>query len=135
MPKPTVLCVDSDVNALTRREALLKKGYDVLITNSGRQSLHLLASLPVDVVILNPELPGMNRGILASRMKQLKPQVAILLLCPYGMLPDEPPDYVDGFLSDSEAPERLAAAVQEMVSGNPSFFNQWWGDWKRRLAA
>ena len=135
MPKPTVLCVDSDVAALTRREALLKNGYNVLITTSGRQSLHLLASLPVDAVILNPELPGMNRGILASRMKQLKPQVPILLLCPYGMLPDEPPDYVDGFLSDSEAPERLAAAVQEIVSGNPSFFNLWWGDWKRRLAA
>jgi CheY-like chemotaxis protein len=135
MEKPTILCVDSDVNALSRREALLKKGYNVLITTSGRQSLQLLASLPVDAVILNPDLPGMNRGILTSRMKQLRPRVPILLLCPYGMLPDSPPDCVDGFLSDSDPPERLAAAVQEMVSGNPSFFNQWWWDWRRRLTA
>ena len=135
MPKPTILCVDSDVNALTRREALLKSGCNVLITTSGRQSLELLAAVPVDAVILAPEIPGMNRGIIASRMKQLKPQVPILLVCPYGLLPDDPPDWVDGFLSDSEPPDRLAAAVRAMAVGNPSFFDQWWGDWKRRVAA
>jgi CheY-like chemotaxis protein len=135
MRKPTILCVDSDVNALARREALLKNGCHVLITTSARQSLELLASVPVDAVILDPDLPGMNRAVLASRMKQLRPQMPILLLCPYGMLPDSPPDFVDGFLSDSEPPERLAAAVREMVAGSPSFFNQWWWDWKRRVAA
>jgi CheY-like chemotaxis protein len=40
MRKPTILCVDDDLNHLTGRESLLRlHGYDVVVTTSGWQSL------------------------------------------------------------------------------------------------
>jgi len=56
------------------------RDYNVLITTSGRQGLALFTSLPVDVVILDYEMPEMNGDVIAAKMKESKPEVPIMLL-------------------------------------------------------
>lgn len=129
MRKPVVLCVDDEVNGLIGREALLKqKGYDVLISTSPREALKLLASCRVDAVVLDYEMPGTYGDVVASRMKQLKPDIPIMLLSAHDSFAEEVLDQVDTFLSKSEPPHTFVAAVEVLLAGREHFFSKWLHD-------
>jgi CheY-like chemotaxis protein len=135
MRKPTILCVDDEVNVLTGREWLLRQhGYDVVVTTSGTQSLDLLRSAAVDAVILDYRMPEMMGDVVAARMKQLKPEVPIMMLSAQ----DLPPIALrtsDAFLSKSVPPNQFVNAVDDLLAARSPFFYRWWQNWKRRLSA
>jgi len=136
MRKPTILCVDDEVNGLVGREALLRlQGYDVVVTTSGRQSLDLLEEVEVDAVILDYRMPEMMGDVVAARMKQLKPQVPIMLLSAQDRLPAAALRSADTFLSKSVPPDEFVDAVHDMVAAESPFFDRWLKNWKRRLSA
>ncbi len=61
--KSLVLCVDDEWNGLEGRKMLLEEaGCKVLVATSGADGLHPFASHPVDLVLLDYHMPGMNRG-------------------------------------------------------------------------
>lgn len=78
--RPLVLCVDDDEAILTvTKMALEGKGYRVLTANNGVTALEAFAALPVDAVILDYEMPGMNGGQVALEMKRIKPSIPKML--------------------------------------------------------
>ena len=136
MRKPTILCVDDEVNGLVGREALLRlQGYDVVVTTSGRQSLNLLEEVDVDAVILDYRMPEMMGDVVAARMKRLKPEVPIMMLSAQDGLPPAALRGTDTFLSKSVPPAQFVDAVNELVANRSPFFHRWLHNWKRRLSA
>ncbi len=85
---PLVLCVDDELIGLQVRKILLERaGYRVLTAPDGPEGLVLFNEEPVEAVVLDYSMPGMDGGEVASRMRQIKPKVPILLLSAYVGLP------------------------------------------------
>lgn len=136
MRKPTILCVDDEVNGLVGREALLRlQGYDVVVTTSGRQSLNLLEEVDVDAVILDYRMPEMMGDVVAACMKRLKPEVPIMMLSAQDRVPPAALRATDTFLSKSVPPAQFVDAVNDLVANRSPFFHHWLQNWKRRLSA
>lgn len=136
MRKPTILCVDDEPNGLTGRESLLRRhGYDVVATTSGRESLDLLEEVDVDAVILDYRMPEMMGNAVAERMKQLRPEVPIMMLSAQDSVPPAALHSTDTFLPKSASPDQFLDAVHDMVAAGSPFFRRWLQNWKRRLSA
>ncbi len=77
----TVLCVDDEANILSAlRRSLRGAGYCVLSATSGPQALQMLAEMPVDVVLSDMRMPGMDGAQLLEQVHERWPQVVRLLL-------------------------------------------------------
>ncbi len=136
MQTPLILCVDDELSGLLGREALLKlKGYYVLTSTSPHEALELFSSQRVDLVVLDYQMVEMRGDLLASRMKQLKPEIPIMLLSARDELAEENFDQVDIFFSKTEPPWKFAEAVQVLLNGRKDFFSKWLRDWRRKRAA
>jgi len=136
MRKPTILCVDDELNHLIGREALLRlHGYDVVVTTSERDSLRLLQQVAVDAVVLDYRMPEMMGDAVAARMKQLKPEVPIMLLSAQDHVPPAALRSTDTFVPKSAPPGQFVDAVDDMVAKRSPFFYRWLQNWKRHLAA
>jgi len=136
MRKPTILCVDDELNGLSGRECLLKlHGYEVVATTSGEESLDLLEQVDFDAVILDYLMPEMMGDVVAARMKQLKPEVPIMFLSAQDRIPRSVLNLADTFLAKSAPPDQFVDAVHEMVASGSPFFERWLQNWKQRLSA
>ena len=132
--KATILCIDDHWNGLIGRKMLLEQsGYKVLEAVSGDEGLKLFASRPVDAVVLDYQMPGMNGDQVAARMKRLKSNVPIMLLSAYGPLPKNKLRSVDTFLSKSQPPSTLLSALHDLLDDRSKpFFSRWLDHWKNR---
>jgi CheY-like chemotaxis protein len=112
-----VLCVDDEVVGLQVRKILLERaGYRVLTAPDGALGLEIFSSEPVEVVVLDYSMPGMHGGEVAVKMRQIKPEVPILLLSAYMDLSAEVTSVVDLYMTKGEgAPillEKLSSLLQ-----------------------
>lgn len=116
-----VLCVDDELIGLKVRKILLERaGYRVITAHDGSAGLELFASEPVDAVVLDYSMPGMNGGEVASKMRQTKPHIPILLLSAYIGLPSEVLSTVDTYMTKGEGPpvllKKLGSLLQPLSS-------------------
>jgi len=132
--KATILCIDDHWSGLIGRKMLLEQsGYKVLEAIDGNEGLKLFASRPVDAVVLDYQMPGMNGDQVAAKMKRLKSNVPIMLLSAYGPLPKNKLQSVDTFLSKSQPPDTLLSALHDLLdSRSKPFFARWLDHWKNR---
>jgi CheY-like chemotaxis protein len=112
-----VLCVDDEVVGLQIRKILLERaGYRVLTASDGPSGLEIFAAEPIEVVVLDYSMPGMDGGEVAVRMRQTKPRVPIILLSAYMGLSAEVTSVVDLHMTKGEgAPlllEKLSSLLQ-----------------------
>ncbi len=79
--RPIILCVDDDSVTLRVRELLLGgAGYDVITATSCEAALAAFKQNPVDLVIADHFLSDTTGTEIARAMKDLKPQVPILIV-------------------------------------------------------
>jgi CheY-like chemotaxis protein len=132
--KATILCIDDHWNGLIGRKMLLEKsGYQVLEASDGQEGLKLFLSHSVDAVVVDYQMPGMSGDVVAARMKRLDSHIPIMLLSAYGPLPKNKLRSVDTFLSKSQPPDVLLAALHDLLGGRPkTFFSRWLDHWKNR---
>src|SRR5208282_4179618 len=130
--KSTILCIDDHWNGLLGRKMLLEKnGYQVLEAIGGDEGLKLFRSHPVDAVVLDYQMPGMNGDVVAAKMKRIKSHVPIMLLSAYEPLPKSKLKSVDSFLSKSQPPKILLSTLQGLLDNEPKpFFNRWLDAWR-----
>lgn len=77
----TVLCVDDEANILSALKRMLRAaGYCVVTAGDGAQALLRLAEMPIDIVISDMRMPGMDGAALLEQVQQRWPGVARLLL-------------------------------------------------------
>jgi two-component system autoinducer 1 sensor kinase/phosphatase LuxN len=117
MPKrPLILCVDDEWNGLEGRKMLLEEtGCKVLVATNGADALQLFASHPVDLVLLDYHLPGMNGDVVAEHMKAGRPDVPVALLSADDGLPESALRWIDAFVSKSESPANLLQIVEHFL--------------------
>jgi CheY-like chemotaxis protein len=113
--QPLILCIDDSEIALRVRMLLLRSaGYAVLIAPSGEDGLQLFKQNSIDLVIADHFLSDTSGAEIAAEMKQIKPQVPILIVsaateAPKGL------DFADGFLSKGEGPDALLDKVVQLL--------------------
>ena len=120
LTRPLVLCIDDAEIALRVRKLLLASaGYSVLTAASGEEGLEVFKQNPVELVIADHFLSDRTGVEIASEMKQLKPQVPILIV---SAAAEAPPDlqFTDGFLSKGDGPDKLLDAISELLRAHPS---------------
>jgi CheY-like chemotaxis protein len=132
--KTTILCVDDHWNGLISRKMLLESnGYNVLEATGGEEGLRLLLSHPVDAVVLDYQMPGMNGDVVAAKMKRAKSHIPIMLLSSFGPLPKSKLEAVDIFLPKSEPPKIFLSKLQHLLNRRPKpFFSLWFDTWRTR---
>jgi len=113
---PLILCIDDGEIALRVRKILLDgAGYTVLTAQSAEDGLEVFRQNPVALVVADHYLSGKTGTEIAAEMKQLKPEVPILIFSgasekPSGM------EFADGFLSKGEAPDVFLQAVANLLA-------------------
>ncbi len=111
-----LLCVDDDVRSLEIRQLLLEAaGYHVITATSGPEGLSVLRSRPVDAVILDYQMPGMNGGEVAAAMKQIKPEIPVMVLSALPYLPADAPKCIDAFVTKGEPTAQLIRQIERLV--------------------
>jgi CheY-like chemotaxis protein len=98
-----VLCVDDELVGLKVRKIVLERaGYRVLTAPDGPSGLAIFAEHPIEAVVLDYSMPSMHGGDVARRMREIKPEVPILLLSAYIGLSAEVTSLVDLYMTKGE---------------------------------
>ncbi len=85
MSKMRLLLVDDEERFLaTTRILLEKRGVETLTATNGSDALALLDERPIDVVILDVKMPGMDGVEVLRRIKQRHPLVEVIMLTGHG---------------------------------------------------
>jgi DNA-binding NtrC family response regulator len=78
--RPTVLIVDDDAGLRESFRVILEDDYEVIGAADGLAALDALRSRQIDVVLLDIRLPDMDGIEVLERMKNLDPQVEVILV-------------------------------------------------------
>ncbi|MBC3259019.1 response regulator [Pseudomonas paralactis] len=82
--KSAVLLVDDEESILNSLRRLLRgQPYEVLLATSGAQALEVLASRPIDLVMSDARMPGMDGATLLAQVHRLYPATGRILLTGY----------------------------------------------------
>lgn len=77
----TILWADDEIDLLKPHIMFLKaKGYDVIAVNNGRDALDIVESRPVDIIILDENMPGLTGLETLQRIKQIAPHIPVLMI-------------------------------------------------------
>lgn len=79
-----ILVVDDDAMNLKRTEMILKKEYDVLLAESGREALEKSKTEKIDLILLDIAMPEMNGIETFKRMKDASVEVPVIFLTASG---------------------------------------------------
>jgi DNA-binding response OmpR family regulator len=82
-----VLVVDDEQSVrVTLREVLSREGYEVLTATSGQEALQVMADMPVDLVMVDLKIEGMDGLTLMGEIKQRWPATVLIVLTGYATL-------------------------------------------------
>jgi DNA-binding NtrC family response regulator len=84
MKKPSILIVDDEKNSREGLARALQRHYDVHLADSGARALEQLAAQPVDVLLSDVRMPGMDGLTLLQRAMARSPQPVCIMLTAYG---------------------------------------------------
>ncbi len=83
-----VLVVDDDTMNLVRTKMILENDYEVLLADSGIKALDKIKGEPVDLVLLDIEMPKLNGIETFERMKEFAPNLPVIFLTASGLADD-----------------------------------------------
>lgn len=111
-----VLCIDDEASGLAIRKLVLEEsGYEVVACLNGEEGLAMFSALPVRIVVLDYAMPGLNGVRIAERMREIKPDVPIIMLSGYPDPPEGSAGLVDVYIVKSEGPHFLLSIIQQML--------------------
>ncbi len=116
---PLILCIDDNQTALrVRRLVLERTGYRVLTATDADEGLDLFLGHPVDLVITDHLLNQDTAAELIHRMKQLKPEVPVMLFSGAADVPEI--HDMDLFVSKLEPTEQVLSKIAALLAGAPN---------------
>jgi CheY-like chemotaxis protein len=112
---PLILCIDDADVALRVRMLLLgHEGYNVLTASSGEDGLELFKQNPIELVVADHFLSGKTGIETAREMKELKPEVPILIVSAALEKPDGL-EFADGFLAKGEPAQVFLDTIAHLL--------------------
>ncbi len=119
--KLRLLCIDDeDIGLRVRKVVLERAGYEVLTAQTAQSGIELFKSGSFDCVILDFLMPGVNGGEIAATLREIRPEVPILLLSAYVNLPEDVLQKVDAQVLKGAGPEQLLRQVRNMIENRRS---------------
>jgi CheY-like chemotaxis protein len=113
---PLILCIDDDDISLRVRKFLLASvGFNVLTANSGEGGFELFKQYPIELVIADHFLTDKTGAEIAREMKELKPEVPILILSAAAEKPDGF-EFADGFVPKGEPPQLVLDTIAQLLA-------------------
>lgn len=112
-----LLCIHRDPSQLG---LLQENGYELITASNGCDGLRLFMSQPVDAIVIEYHLGLLDGGIVAAEIKQVRPEVPIVLLTDHLELPDGALKSVDALVTKSDGDHFLLATVHFLLSVRPA---------------
>ncbi len=111
-----VLVVDDDDGSRDVTAKLLElDGHQILKASSGAEALLLFLKYPIDIVLTDHGMPGMNGAQLAQHLRKKRPDVPIIMFTAYDVDPEKKPPGVDRIVPKPINTERLRRAIAELT--------------------
>jgi DNA-binding response OmpR family regulator len=111
-----ILCVDDEENQLILRKMVLEQAsYSVLTANSAATAIEMFRSEPIDLVIVDYYMPGMNGLSLARELRRIR-KVPIVILSAFAELPGEAIGSADVWITKGISSQELLSRVEELLS-------------------
>lgn len=84
LPRPRVMLVDDEENILNSLRRLLRgQPYDLVMAHSGDEALQLFEAQPIDLVVSDARMPGMDGATLLAEIHKRDPGCMSVLLTGY----------------------------------------------------
>lgn len=84
-PKGTILIVDDDdLICQLLRDLLSRNELSVIVALDGFEALKALSAQPVDVVLTDVNMPGMNGIVLMEEIKKISPDLPVIVMTGWG---------------------------------------------------
>jgi DNA-binding response OmpR family regulator len=113
----TLLCIHRDPAQLSSLE---ERGYDLVTATNGSEGLRLFMSHSVDGIVLECHLGLLDGATIASSIKQIRPEVPIVMLADNLELPDGALNFVDAVVTKADGPHFLWATVHFVLNVKPA---------------
>ena len=115
---PTILCIDDEVLGLEIRKVVLEReGYVVHTASDGPTGIRIFRQQPIDAVVLDFAMPGMNGAAVAKALREIRPTLPILLLSAHLTLPDEVQTMVTLVANKGDGALSLLNNVHRLLEG------------------
>ena len=118
MRRAKLLCVDDDPGIREFYGSLFgSHNYEVVPAASGREALSVLRSHPcqIDAVISDYEVSGMTGPELAAQIKQLRPEMPVLIVSRSQPVLEEAPHFVDAAMAKGAPIHELLGRVRFLL--------------------
>jgi len=113
--RPQVLLVDDEADFLeSLGQRLRLRGLPVLTAASGPRALEIIAENPVDVVVLDVRMPGMDGIECLRRIKETHPQIEVVMLTGHADLQTSLEGMRFGFFDYLTKPVRLEHLIEKI---------------------
>src|SRR5581483_10271040 len=118
-----VLLADDHVTIRYGLKLLIDEQPDMRVVgeaSDGEAAITLASTLPVDVVVMDISMPGMNGRVATRKLKQLRPDAAIVTLTRHGddaYLQELLRAGVAGYVLKQSAPDELLQAIRAAAAG------------------
>jgi CheY-like chemotaxis protein len=118
MAKPTVLVIEDDDNQrLLYQDDLAWIGYNVIAVRSGQEGLQALKDNPVDVVLLDIAMPGMDGIEALGKILDYDNQMPVILNTAYSSYKDDFMTWAaEAYVIKSHDTAELHKAIAEVLS-------------------
>jgi DNA-binding response OmpR family regulator len=114
---PSVLVIDDDPDMRhVLSDFLQRSGYRVVEAANGQEGIFAAESEPIDAVILDKEMPGMNGLDVLSFFRHRCPRLPIIFITAFGGRDDEDESRRRGAWLYIEKPFRVATVVEAVQS-------------------
>lgn len=90
-------------------------GYEVLSASDGEQALRMFAEQPVDLVLLDYVMPGMDGGVVAREIKNHNPGLPVVIISA-SPVDEQSLGCVDCFISKGDGPVLLLAKIKQLLA-------------------
>lgn len=118
--KQRILVVDDNTDASEMlKRALETLGHDVQVASSGEAALAMAVDAPIDAVVLDIGLPGMNGFEVADRLRAICPHVRLIALTGYGQPADAEATRRAGFHAHCTKPVTVSTLLQHLDGITP----------------
>ena len=113
---PLILCIDDDdISLRVRKFLLVSVGLNVLTANSAEDGFELFKQNPIELVIADHYLTDKTGTEIAKEMKELKPEVPILIISAAAEKP-EGIEFADGFVAKGEPPQLVLDTIAHLLA-------------------
>ena len=114
--RPTLVWIDDYEPGLAVYKAIFETfGFQVLTASGGRSGLDLVASQPVDAVVVDYDMPEMDGEAVATSIKSSRPSLPVVMFTGNTVVPGRVRGVVDAICDKAGSRDQLLATIRGLI--------------------